>query len=569
MPALQETLEIEADDIDLALSKAARHLDDSADRLDQIASELHLDNPPDNPLTSHDAVDNSVDDSQMSDSDDTALTPEKAVADVQALVRGNGSQENLDSLLNSLVRSLTVPQALQVAFMLRNVHLDDQAMEVLGHAVSLTAPADLPPLTSVLRDQQQDAELYQLLSQTARSWPASAISDAVACLRDAGQDVDAYQVLSAAGRDCPPVELLKVLARANEHDARWILDAACRDRSLDGLPPLAEALRNLRRADAEAIDRAHRQREEDAVRGSALVPRPRPQRLLTSSGEEETSEARDENLVRPYAMAGGDAVRPRYVLPLDTPVRTTANASQLRGLLPEHQRICQLCREPHTVSEVAEQLSIPVGVARILIADLSEAGLLALTPQPVVAAAQLDKGGSIELAPETSRTTLTIGLGWEATDGNGSDFDLDASAIGTKGGRVYSDQYFVFFNNLSAPDNSIVHTGNNAGIDGDQETILVNLAALPTDLDIVIFAVSIYDADDRGQNFSQVRNAYIRITTPGGHEIACYDFSGETTETAMIFGELYRFRGKWKFRAVGQGYASGLLGIALDFGVNV
>ena len=95
--------------------------------------------------------------------------------------------------------------------------------------------------------------------------------------------------------------------------------------------------------------------------------------------------------------------------------------------------------------------------------------------------------------------------------------------------------------------------------------------ACPADVDKIVFPVSIYDAENRSQNFGQVRNAYIRIVNQaGGTEIARYDLSEDAaTETAMVFGELYRNGAEWKFRAVGQGYASGLVGIAQDFGVNV
>ncbi len=106
--------------------------------------------------------------------------------------------------------------------------------------------------------------------------------------------------------------------------------------------------------------------------------------------------------------------------------------------------------------------------------------------------------------------------------------------------------------------------------EGD-ESINVNLSALPAEIDKIVFPVSIYDAENRGQNFGQVRNAFIRIVNQaGGAEIARYDLSEDAaTETAMVFGELYRNGAEWKFRAVGQGYASGLRGIAQDFGVSV
>ena len=117
------------------------------------------------------------------------------------------------------------------------------------------------------------------------------------------------------------------------------------------------------------------------------------------------------------------------------------------------------------------------------------------------------------------------------------------------------------------------HLGDNltgAG-EGDDEQINVNLAGVPADIDKIVFPVSIYDADARQQNFGQVRNAFIRVVNQSDSaELARYDLSEDaSTETAMVFGELYRAGAEWKFRAVGQGYATGLRGIAQDFGVNV
>ncbi|MBP0457424.1 TerD family protein [Streptomyces montanisoli] len=190
-------------------------------------------------------------------------------------------------------------------------------------------------------------------------------------------------------------------------------------------------------------------------------------------------------------------------------------------------------------------------------------------------AVSLSKGGNVSLTKEApGLTAVTVGLGWDVRTTTGKDFDLDASAIAVKAdGKVVSDGHFIFFNNKSAPDQSIVHTGDNltGQGEGDDEQINVNLAALPADCDKVVFPVSIYDADSRQQNFGQVRNAYIRVVNQaGGTEIARYDLSEDAaTETAMVFGELYRNGAEWKFRAVGQGYASGLVGIATDFGVNL
>jgi tellurium resistance protein TerD len=187
----------------------------------------------------------------------------------------------------------------------------------------------------------------------------------------------------------------------------------------------------------------------------------------------------------------------------------------------------------------------------------------------------LTKGGNVSLTKQApGLSAVIIGLGWDARTTDGQGFDLDASAIGCDAaGKVVSDKHFVFFNNLVSPDGSIEHTGDNLTGDGagDDEQIKVNLAGVPAEIDKVVFPVSIYNADAGGQSFGQVRNAYIRVVNQSDNsEIARYDLSEDaSTETAMVFGELYRNSGEWKFRAVGQGYASGLGGIARDFGVNV
>lgn len=187
----------------------------------------------------------------------------------------------------------------------------------------------------------------------------------------------------------------------------------------------------------------------------------------------------------------------------------------------------------------------------------------------------LTKGGNVSLTKEApGLTAVTVGLGWDARSTTGTDFDLDASAImAGVSGKVLSDGHFVFFNNLTSADGSVQHLGDNltGEGDGDDEEINVNLAAVPPEVDKIVFPVSIYDAAARSQSFGQVRNAFIRIINQaGGAEIARYDLSEDaSTETAMVFGELYRNGAEWKFRAVGQGYAEGLVGIARDFGVGV
>jgi len=187
----------------------------------------------------------------------------------------------------------------------------------------------------------------------------------------------------------------------------------------------------------------------------------------------------------------------------------------------------------------------------------------------------LTKGGNVSLSKEApGLTAVLVGLGWDARTTTGTDFDLDASAIMVKDdGEVFSDKHFIFFNNTTSPEGSVEHTGDNltGEGEGDDEQIKVDLNSVPAEVDKIVFPVSIYEAESRSQGFGQVRNAFIRIVNQtGGTEITRYDLTEDaSTETAMVFGELYRSGAEWKFRAVGQGYASGLRGIAHDYGVTV
>ncbi|MDP2902196.1 MAG: TerD family protein [Methylovulum sp.] len=190
-------------------------------------------------------------------------------------------------------------------------------------------------------------------------------------------------------------------------------------------------------------------------------------------------------------------------------------------------------------------------------------------------AISLTKGGNVNLSKEApGLNKIIVGLGWDARATDGAAFDLDASAFLVKlDGKVRSDSDFCFFNNKVVADGAVQHTGDNTTGEGegDDETVKVELAKIPADLDKVVFTVTIYDAETRKQNFGQVSRAYIRIVNEeGGQEIARYDLSEDASvETAMIFGEIYRIGTDWKFKAVGQGFAGGLGPLATSFGVSV
>ena len=186
----------------------------------------------------------------------------------------------------------------------------------------------------------------------------------------------------------------------------------------------------------------------------------------------------------------------------------------------------------------------------------------------------LSKGGNVSLAKaDPTMTKVLMGLGWDPRATDGLDFDLDASAfLLTSTGKVRGDNDFIFYNNLSDAAQSVVHAGDNrtgAG-DGDDESLKVDLTKIPAEVDKIAFTVTIHDAEARRQSFGQVGGAFIRLVNDAtGVEVARYDLSEDaSTETAMIFGELYRHNNEWKFRAVGQGYAGGLKAMCDQYGIS-
>lgn len=187
----------------------------------------------------------------------------------------------------------------------------------------------------------------------------------------------------------------------------------------------------------------------------------------------------------------------------------------------------------------------------------------------------LTKGGNVNLSKEApGMTKTTLGLGWNPRVTDGQAFDLDAIAFLLKAdGKVGADTDFIYFNNLSSANGSVTHNGDNRTGDGegDDETVTVDLSKVPADIEKVVLAVTIYDGQTRNQTFGQVGNAYIRVINDANNsEIARYDLSEDgSTETAMVFGELYKHNGEWKFRAIGQGFAGGLGPLASSFGVAV
>lgn len=187
----------------------------------------------------------------------------------------------------------------------------------------------------------------------------------------------------------------------------------------------------------------------------------------------------------------------------------------------------------------------------------------------------LSKGGNVSLSKEApGLSAIVAGLGWDARATDGTDFDLDASVfILGENGKARSDSDFVFYNNAKSSDGSVEHTGDNRSGEGegDDEQVKIALGKVPADATRLVFAVTIHEAEARKQSFGQVQNAFMRIVNQdGGAELARYDLSEDfSTETALIFGEVYRNGSEWKFKAVGQGFAGGLSALAREHGINL
>ncbi|MFT5532883.1 MAG: tellurium resistance protein TerD [Burkholderiaceae bacterium] len=190
-------------------------------------------------------------------------------------------------------------------------------------------------------------------------------------------------------------------------------------------------------------------------------------------------------------------------------------------------------------------------------------------------AISLQKGGNVNLTKgNPALKQVLVGLGWAARASGGADFDLDASLFMVQeNGKVRGDHDFIFYNQLASLCGSIEHTGDNqtGEGDGDDEAMKVKLDSVPAEIVRLVVVVTIHDAALRKQNFGMVEEAYIRIVNlETKTEVVRFDLSEDySTQTAMVFAEVYRHQGEWKFKAVGQGYAGGLEAVAKQLGVQI
>ena len=188
----------------------------------------------------------------------------------------------------------------------------------------------------------------------------------------------------------------------------------------------------------------------------------------------------------------------------------------------------------------------------------------------------LQKGQKVSLTKDNpGLKKVVVGLGWDVNAfDTGGDFDLDAAAfLLNDTGKVSGSDDFVFYGNLSHPSGSVVNQGDNlTGIgDGDDEQIKIDLSKVPENVTKIAFTVTIYEPEQRKQNFGMVNNAFIRIyNEESGEEMLRYDLGEDfSIETAAVFGELYKSGSEWKFNAIGSGFQGGLAALCANFGVDV
>ncbi len=188
----------------------------------------------------------------------------------------------------------------------------------------------------------------------------------------------------------------------------------------------------------------------------------------------------------------------------------------------------------------------------------------------------LQKGQKVSITKSNpGLSKVVVGLGWDVNQfDTGDSYDLDTAAfLLTDTGKVSRSEDFVFFGNLNHPSGGVQHMGDNltgAG-DGDDEQIKIDLDRVPQNIQRIAFTVTIYDAEQRRQNFGQINNAFIRVYNEAtGEEILRYDLGEDfSIETAAVFGEMYKNAGEWKFNAIGSGYQGGLAALCANYGVEV
>lgn len=186
----------------------------------------------------------------------------------------------------------------------------------------------------------------------------------------------------------------------------------------------------------------------------------------------------------------------------------------------------------------------------------------------------LSKGQKVSLTKDNpGLNNILVGLGWDVNAfDSGTSFDLDASVfIADASGKCPTEKEFIFYGNKEHASGAVKHMGDNTTGEGegDDEQIHIELSKVPANLEKIAFTVTIYEAEQRHQNFGQVSNAYIRIIDEATNtELVRFDLGEDfSIETAVVVGELYKNNGEWKFNAIGSGFQGGLAALCSHYGI--
>lgn len=191
----------------------------------------------------------------------------------------------------------------------------------------------------------------------------------------------------------------------------------------------------------------------------------------------------------------------------------------------------------------------------------------------------LSKGQKVSLSKNITQGKAFVGLGWNLNRyDTGGDFDLDASVfLLGENRKVNNESDVVFYNNTVGRNECVKHSGDNRTGEGEgfDEVIEIDFSKIPADISRIAISVTIFDAENRRQNFGQVENSFIRVAKMENDKPVFDDDTisfelGEdfSIETAIVVAEIYRYKGDWKFSAIGAGYQGGLKNIMANYGID-
>ncbi|MFC9825218.1 DUF742 domain-containing protein [Streptomyces erythrochromogenes] len=397
-----ELYEATAADIDQALAKAARHLDDKSAHLDRLADELHLDNLPDNRLNTEDALD-ILPGGDVSDQA-RRLAPADVLDGMRRLHREGVRPKYHNRILVRATRTLTLDEFFEAVDLLRASGLEEEATELVGLAGTLKSPPEVAALIDALRQLDRPADTYKILESVSYGRPSTDVTATVSQLRDNGNGADAYQLLAAVGRQRPVAMIPGLMHRSSPGDNDWILEAAKRDRSFSEIRELVDELRRAGLpGEADQLSDSYLEdgsilRNGERTESGILPMAEQPHHAhLFEDGDDDSDNAGFRTyqimqhgqtyewgsgsfgvspLVRPYAMTGGLS-RPRIEMSLESMLVAADGVNPL-GLLSEHATIFRLCHSPISVASISQMAGIPEGISRIIVAELVAAKILIL-----------------------------------------------------------------------------------------------------------------------------------------------------------------------------------------------